>query len=213
MKNIIKRLTEKNKEKEELYLVDVYKINSEFYKQLKEYSELYPMGRKRECLLRQDVEMLKNLEVMSKTRLMKLAVYYKKGIFREAITDIPITGIKEYVGINPSDGKLMLLPVLYGEEEPLFFTFMDSKEIFDYRLENFRDRVLRPMTDVEKACYFHDNDNKELVKNEIMRQKISAKRDYYSAILDSIDIAENTEDVFYQKRQRIKKIDTKTQQM
>ena len=82
MKNIIKRLTEKNKEKEELYLVDVYKINSEFYKQLKEYSELYPMGRKRECLLRQDVEMLKNLEVMSKTRVMKLAVYYKKGIFR-----------------------------------------------------------------------------------------------------------------------------------
>ena len=213
MKNIIKRLTEKNKEKEELYLVDVYKINSEFYKQLKEYSELYPMGRKRECLLRQDVEMLKNLEVMSKTRVMKLAVYYKKGIFREAITDIPITGIKEYVGINPSDGKLMLLPVLYGEEEPLFFTFMDSKEIFDYRLENFRDRVLRPMTDVEKVRYYHDNDDKQLLSDEIKRQKIKAQKDYYSALLDSIDIEENTEEMHFQKRLRIKKIDTKSQQL
>lgn len=213
MKNIIKRLTEKNKEKEELYLVDVYKINSEFYKQLKEYSELYPMGRKRECLLGQDVEMLKNLEVMSKTRVMKLAVYYKKGIFREVITDIPITGIKEYVGTNPSDGKLMLLPVLYGEEEPLFFTFMDSKEIFDYRLENFRDRVLRPMTDVEKVRYYHDNDDKDVLSNDIKRQKISAKRDYYSALLDSIDIEENTEEMHFQKRLRIKKTDTQTQQL
>ena len=132
MKNIIKRLTEKNKEKEELYLVDVYKINSEFYKQLKEYSELYPMGRKRECLLRQDVEMLKNLEVMSKTRVMKLAVYYKKGIFREAITDIPITGIKEYVGVNPSDGKLMLLPVLYGEEETLLTLVVCGQDCIQY---------------------------------------------------------------------------------
>lgn len=213
MKNIIKRLTEKNKEKEELYLVDVYKINSEFYKQLKEYSELYPMGRKRECLLRQDVEMLKNLEVMSKTRVMKLAVYYKKGIFREAITDIPITGIKEYVGINPSDGKLMLLPVLYGEEEPIFFTFMDSKEIFDYRLENFRDRVLRPMTQVERARYYHDNDDKDVLSNDIKRQKIKAKKDYYSALLDSIDIEENTEEMHFQKRLRIKKTDTQTQQL
>ena len=58
---------------------------------------------------------------------------------------------------------------------PLFLLFIFQQ--FDipadnYRLENFRDRVLRPMTDVEKACYFHDNDNKELVKNEIMRQII-----------------------------------------
>ena len=91
MKNIIKKLTDKHKEKEELYLVDIYKINSDFYKQLKEYSGMYPMGRKRGSLLNQDAEMLKNLEVMSKTRVMKLAVYYKKGIFREVITDIPIT--------------------------------------------------------------------------------------------------------------------------
>ena len=206
MKNIIKKITDKNKEKEEIYLVDVYKINRDFYKEMREYSEIYPMGRKRQCLLSPDVEMLKNLELMSKTRVMKLAVYYKKGVFRELITDIPITAIKEYVGINEKSGNLVFMPVLYGNEEPLFFTFMDKKEIFDYRLRNFEDKILKPMTDIEKARYYHDND-------DIKRQKIKAQKDYYSALLDSIDIEENTEEIHFQKRLRIKKTDTKSQQL
>ena len=105
------------------------------------------------------------------------------------------------------------MPVLYGDEEPLFFTFIDNKEAFDYGLQKLNDKILKPMTDVERARYYHDNDDKEVLANDIKRQKIKAKKDYYSALLDSIDIEENTEEMHFQKRLRIKKIDTKSQQL
>ena len=212
MKTITEIISRMLKEKKEVYLVDLYKIDEEFYEYFKKCIDYFSEKDKSKFMLDANKEMFDNIKVMNLSKAKRIAVYCSKGEFREYITDMPITAVKKYIDIIPNEKRVLVSSMLYGKEEPLFFTYMEAKEVFDYGLERSKDNILIPISEKEKAEYIKAN-NPEILKNELMKLKVQAKKDYYTALLDSIDIYNQSEEVCIQKRKCIIKKDIVSQQM
>ena len=165
-----------------VYVVDLYSIDEDFYREYLEYYDEYPNLKR--FRPRADKTIEENIKKMKLKSGKKVAVYYCNGQYRELITDMPICGIKECIEVDPSTGKNFTYHIVYGQEEPLFFIFSNFRNLFEYGCEELLHQVPRPITDDEKEYYYILHNNPDFFRLELESDKANARVKYNNVLLD-----------------------------
>ena len=200
-----------------VFLVDLYKIDKDFYDEYMEYFDEYPRLSRLRPQASKELE--QNVRVMKKKKVATVAVYYCGGKYRELITDVPICGVKEYIDVNPITGENVEIDIVYGDEEPLFFVYSDSKNLFDHGCSHLQEQVLHPITKGEYETYCIIHNNRELYKLQLESTKAEAISEYNKLLLAFATADLELEKTYQKQRRQIihtsinnKNLD-KTQQM
>ena len=194
-----------------VYIVDLYAIDSEFYRQYKAYYGEYPIAK--EIRISNTKDFKSNINKFKRKTIMKVAVYYCGGKFRELITDTPICAIKEYADIDPSTGKTIVIPDFQGEPEALFFVYSNANNAFDFGCERLRRQALQTISKDDLENYYSSHENAEYYRLELEAEKSKALNEYRDILLGITAEDLDIEGSYAEKRKRIEVTSRKTQQM